>query len=304
MAPTGLRRSCYAEAVLLPMAPGLARLVRGHPDKRSDVSDFSKIAGHYRETSTIQRSASGRVFDLLAIGPHDDVLDLGCGTGHLAQAIAEMTDGAVAGLDPSPEMIEEARREPGDARVTFSLGSAETLAERDRYDAIFCNSAMQWFRDPPAAVSNCLRALRPGGRMAVQAPARADYCPNFVEAVEGMRADDATRDRFAGFTVPWFFLESAQEYAAVFEDAGFEVTSADIETIVQRCTPAKAMEIFESGAAAGYFDPAYYESAPDGGFFEHARRVVAQGLRAQADDSGELDLTFNRIYMLAVRPSR
>ena len=41
------------------------------------MNDFSSIAPTYRQSSSAQRAASGLVFDLLAIGPCDDVLDLG-----------------------------------------------------------------------------------------------------------------------------------------------------------------------------------------------------------------------------------
>ena len=264
------------------------------------MNDFSAIAPTYRESSSAQRAASGLVFDLLAIGPRDDVLDLGCGTGHLTQKIAAMTSGAVAGTDPSPGMIAEARREA--PAIPFRVEAAEALDEPASYDVIFCNSAFHWFVDPARVLANCLAALRPGGRMAIQAPARRDYCPEFIAAVEALRRDARTRDVSAGFTSPWLFLESADEYAQLFREAGFRVASATIETLTERCTPAKAMGVFETGAAAGYLNPASYEGGADEAYLAAARSVIAGGLRAQVDGAGFMSLTFNRIYLLAVKP--
>lgn len=114
------------------------------------MSDFSSIVPQYRQTAVLQNSAAERVFDLLAFGPADAVLDLGCGTGHLTNRIRQMTFGRVLGLDPSEGMIAEARRQAA-ANVEFRVGTAEELDLPGRLDAIFCNSAFQWFRDPPRA---------------------------------------------------------------------------------------------------------------------------------------------------------
>jgi trans-aconitate methyltransferase len=267
----------------------------------STISDFSSIAPRYRETATVQRAAAERLFDMLRIGREDDVLDLGCGTGHLTQRIRAMTDGVVAGIDPSPGMIAEAKG-GASAGVAFEVGTAESLAAVERYDAILCNSALQWFSEPSRALSNCLAALRPGGRMAVQAPARADYCPNFVRSVDALKRDSRTRRDFAGFRAPWLFLESAAEYAGLFTGVGFSVVSSEIEEARQRCTPTKAYEVFESGAAAGYLNPDHYATRPTPAYFAAAREVIARELRSQATADGALELTFFRIYLLVRKP--
>jgi len=73
------------------------------------VSDFSSIARIYRRTAVAQKAAAERLFWMLRIERTDDVLDLGCGTGHLAQEIRVITDGRVVGIDLNPEMIALAR---------------------------------------------------------------------------------------------------------------------------------------------------------------------------------------------------
>jgi hypothetical protein len=139
--------------------------------------------------------------------------------------------------------------------------------------------------------------------MAVQAPARADYCPNFVRAVNGLRRDSRTRRDFAGFRSPWLFLGFAAEYAGLFADVGCSVVSSEIEEARQRCTPAKAYEVFESGAAAGYLNPDHCAAPPRPGCFAAAREVIAREFRSQASADGTLELTFFRIYVLARKPT-
>ncbi len=262
------------------------------------MSNFTTIAPKYQQTATLQKSAGERLFDMLNISRSDDVLDLGCGTGHIAQTIRSKTDGIVVGLDPSEGMIAEAIHHYGE-HTEFQVGTAESLNMPSRFDAIFCNSAFQWFRDPPRALLNCHNALRSGGRIAIQAPARANYCPNFIAATDSLKQDRRTDGVFAHFRSPWYFLDTAEAYAEVFSRAGFSVISSEIESVTQRCTPSKAFEMFESGAAAGYLNPDCYDGELPPAYILVARELIAKSFHSQADSDGQVELTFFRIYLLA-----
>ena len=265
------------------------------------MSNFTTIAPKYRQTATLQKSASERLLDMLAISRTDDVLDLGCGTGHITQTIRLQTDGFVVGIDPSEGMIAEARCNVAQ-NVAFHVGSAEGLNMPGQFDAIFCNSAFQWFREPSLAVSNCHAALRTGGRIAVQAPARSNYCPNFVRATESLKHDRRTQGAFAHFHSPWFFLETSQDYSNIFTMVGLHVLTSEIEDITQHCTPTKAIEMFESGAAAGYLNPDCYDIELPSDFISTARELIALSFHAQAASDGQVELTFSRIYLMARKP--
>src|SRR3989339_1928373 len=112
------------------------------------MSDFSEISKQYEADSVVQKSASQILFELLEIQPEDDVLDLGCGTGHILKIIKEKTKGRVVGIDPSEGMIEKAREKFSHQGITFRVCSAEQLDYKNEFDIIFCNSAFQWFADP------------------------------------------------------------------------------------------------------------------------------------------------------------
>ena len=59
----------------------------------------------------------GDLIDLLELEPGERVLDLGCGTGHIAAVIAD--HGAeVVGIDSSPSMIAPARSRTADALLS------------------------------------------------------------------------------------------------------------------------------------------------------------------------------------------
>ncbi len=71
------------------------------------------------------------IVELAASRPGEQVLDVGCGTGSLALAFKRSVGptGSVHGIDPSPEMIEVARRNASKAgaQVNFQHGLGEAI---------------------------------------------------------------------------------------------------------------------------------------------------------------------------------
>lgn len=112
-----------------------------------------------------------RIVDRLSPQPGDDVLDVGCGNGALALAIAPRVApaGSVTGLDISGPMLRNAESRVGDAglaNVSFIKGDAQVhpLPE-SRFDAVVSRFGVMFFDDPIAAFANLCRAIRPGGRV-------------------------------------------------------------------------------------------------------------------------------------------
>jgi ubiquinone/menaquinone biosynthesis C-methylase UbiE len=73
-----------------------------------------------------------RVSNLLEVGPNDSVLEVGFGPGVFIQRMSKLaTAGHVAGIDPSREMVEQARARNATAiqsgRVDLRHGSVESL---------------------------------------------------------------------------------------------------------------------------------------------------------------------------------
>lgn len=263
------------------------------------MSDFSNLSPEYQHRAVLQQSASEKLFELLAIQPSDDVLDLGCGPGHLTKRIRELTNKTVVGVDPAEGMIAQSRQNVSDPSISFYVCDAESLDFANTFDVIFCNSVFQWFRNPEHALRNCFRAVRAHGRMGVQAPARTEYCPNFIRATTALLADPRTRPTFARFRSPWFFLETPEAYAGLFEASGFAVSSCRIEEVTEYCSPSKAFEMFESGASAGYLNPDCYDILLPPGFIKNAREVILGSFYSQMRGDGTVAITFYRVYVLA-----
>jgi SAM-dependent methyltransferase len=137
------------------------------------------------------------------------VLDVGCGTGRLAAALAGQS--RVWAVDPTPEMLEVARRRAPSVR--FKQARVEALPFKDGW----FERATMWLVvhlvDRPAAFAEVRRVLAPGGRLAIATfdPAYfsvfwlRDYFPS-MEEIDRARfptADDlAVELPAAGFGLP------------------------------------------------------------------------------------------------------
>ncbi len=101
----------------------------------------------------------------LAPRPGERILDLGCGGGATTARIVEAVgpEGAVTGIDISPDLLAVARARPGNAAAVFLEGDAQDWDfAAGAYDALFSRFGCMFFADPPAAYANLRRALKPG----------------------------------------------------------------------------------------------------------------------------------------------
>ncbi|SDD69302.1 class I SAM-dependent methyltransferase [Rhodospira trueperi] len=109
------------------------------------------------------------ILDRVGAAPGLRILDVGCGDGLLAMALAGQ--GAhVTGLDASPRMIAAARKRPAPQRggVSFDIGQADALPfEADTFDGVVSITALCFVADPGGAVREMVRVLKPGGRLII-----------------------------------------------------------------------------------------------------------------------------------------
>jgi SAM-dependent methyltransferase len=99
------------------------------------------------------------------------ILDMGCGTGRLAIALAERGH-RVTGADPSAGMMRVARSRPGSERVTWIDSDAKGLALDTRFDLIVMTGNVFQVFLADDEVRATLRTLRhhlaPGGKLAFE----------------------------------------------------------------------------------------------------------------------------------------
>ncbi|MGB8967160.1 MAG: methyltransferase domain-containing protein [Candidatus Cybelea sp.] len=122
------------------------------------------------ETSPVTR----QLIELANITAGNSVLDVACGSGDPAFAIAKVVGprGRVIGLDITPDMIGCAialARNFGITNVEFRTKNSELLPETpsELFDAVTCRFGLMYMPDPRAATRAWRGLLRSGGRIAV-----------------------------------------------------------------------------------------------------------------------------------------
>jgi SAM-dependent methyltransferase len=137
-----------------------------------DQSDPGFLVQAMDKTAQWPAVIAMRAFEVehLALGPGDALLDMGCGRGEVACALAASVQpgGRVTGIDASEAMLDDARGRAAAAGVdvTFRLGDGLALGEPDAsFDAVRAERVLQWIPELEAAVAELVRVLRPGGRM-------------------------------------------------------------------------------------------------------------------------------------------
>jgi SAM-dependent methyltransferase len=122
----------------------------------------SKYAPDGRLAGRLTRFADAVAFHVPAGG---SVLDLGCGTGELAVALAS-SGLQVTGCDISTEMlhIASAADAPGNVDWIELKPRWQALPFRQHaFDAVIASSVLEYVDDPVAVLCECCRVLRPGG---------------------------------------------------------------------------------------------------------------------------------------------
>ncbi len=152
--------------------------------------DWHERPGYWRDVT--------RHFD-----PGCKLLDLGCGTGWLADCFADYT-----GLDGSPDAVARAR----EAGRNVSLGDADEPLpyEAEQFDAVVMKDLLEHVADPVALVREVHRVLRSGGLVFASSP-------------------DAQRWVWDDYTHRRPFTRKA--FRLLFADQGFDVERLGYESV-------------------------------------------------------------------------
>ena len=114
------------------------------------------------------------------------LLDVGTGTGRMAELFEPLADAVVA-LDNSPEMLRLARARlqhlaPG--RVELVQGDFATLPFGDAgFDTVLFHQVLHYAQSPEAVLAEAARVTRPGGRVAI-----VDFAPHDREELRSAHA--------------------------------------------------------------------------------------------------------------------
>jgi 2-polyprenyl-6-hydroxyphenyl methylase/3-demethylubiquinone-9 3-methyltransferase len=139
----------------------------------AELEKFGQLAhrwwdphGEFRPLHEINPLRLGWIESLAPLAARD-VLDVGCGGGILAEAMARR-GARVTGIDLSEKPLRVAQLHLLESalQVRYELAAAEDFAARHAgsFDLVTCMELLEHVPDPASTVAACARLLRPGGR--------------------------------------------------------------------------------------------------------------------------------------------
>ncbi|MFT3828149.1 MAG: methyltransferase domain-containing protein [Opitutaceae bacterium] len=160
-----------------------------------DTPDLARL---YEQISVDRQFVAGKTLvEKLELTPGDRVLDIGCGTGLLAEHLADSVGprGFVLGLDPLPHRIEIAhlRSRPN---LKFQVGNAYDLGgfPGSDFNAIVLNAVFHWLPEKLAPLKQFHRLLKRRGRLGISTGDKDN-----VHALQRAKARVLARDPYARF---------------------------------------------------------------------------------------------------------
>ncbi len=175
------------------------------------------------------RRSTEEVFRLAELRPGHRVLDVGCGVGTTAIAMARRFGVNVTAVDIAPLMLERARanvqRARLEAQVKVESGDIVDLAYSDgSFDRVIAE-AVTMFVDRPRAAAELVRVCGPGGKVLA------------TEFLWRQPPSAQAREVFLGQVCPGMQFDDLQDWVHIYESAGLsdvQVRSGPFEMMTPR----------------------------------------------------------------------
>lgn len=162
----------------------------------------------YRLQATWTASIRERLLSDVAADSFPNILEVGSGTGVIAEELARRYSVRAFGVDIDPRLAAYAAAQSGDVGYVAADG-CDLPFQGDVFDASVCHFLLLWVADPAAILREMVRVTRTGGRVfALAEPdyrGRIDHPPELIElgvlqagALEAQGADPAMGRKLRG----------------------------------------------------------------------------------------------------------
>jgi arsenite methyltransferase len=217
-----------------------------------DTEDLAQL--YERVSADRQFKAGRRLIEELKVSVGESVLDLGCGTGLLAEYIAGIvgTGGSVTGIDPLPLRIEIAQ---GRARpnLSFKTGNAYDLSgfAPATFDAVCLNAVFHWLPEKKEPLRQIYRVLKSGGRIGISTGAKGS--PNPLHEIKQRVLSRESYKEYPAAAQTAVHRVSAEELSSLLIEAGFTIQALEERPSPQPQLAPEAAIRFSEASSFGNF---------------------------------------------------
>jgi SAM-dependent methyltransferase len=237
------------------------QLARQYADDRN-----LRVRMQAHERYTVGPALEEAVDAALALRGTEALLDVGCGPGDFLARLANSGHrGRLVGVDLSPGMVLQARTRAPQVQF-FTADAAGVPLPPAAFDVVTARHMLYHVPDIAAALRECHRLLRPGGRLLALTNA-SDYMQAFHDLLAAALGAD---DRFAALT--------RARPATRFDEHAAEQRLASVYGNVQLAFQESALVFPSPEPVLAYFDTLETMGGIDAAPWREARSLVAQAL--------------------------
>ncbi len=259
--------------------------------------DTPLLAEKYDEISNIQFDNGSILIDRLGVKERDNVLDIGCGTGRLAQYLSGIVGhrGKVVGIDPLDQRINIARKKIKVKNIYFEIGVSDDLSlfEDSIFDHVILNAVFHWVINKEETLEEIYRVLKPGGLIGINTQARES--PGCLK----LTADSVlSREQYARTVVPTEdpmtkYAVTSSELKRLLEASGFR--NIDLEPRKTKRYYRDSGEIIDLVTSSSFGN--FLLHVPDN-LKKRATSEIASELEKASNEKG-IEFISNNVFAIA-----
>jgi len=219
------------------------------------VFDTEILAHNYERLSAERQFKSGQtLISELGIAPGDRVLDVGSGTGLLAEFTTDVVGptGAVVGIDPLPLRVELAKRR-GRPNLSFAVGDANDLSSfaGESFDVVYLNAVFHWLREKLSPLRQFHRVLKAGGRLGITTGDKAH-----ISVLQSLKSEVLSQKPYSSYPEALngsAYSVSVVELVHLLDQTGFVVQKIELQPSTQYHPTEEAAIAFIEASSFGNF---------------------------------------------------